>query len=72
MDKSNIEPGMELTQTTGDGNPAPWGLRQVQKKGSARAMTQKERLKVHAEIERTNRAKFEVWRQSMKKAGAAK
>ena len=24
-----------MTQTTGDGNPAPWGLRQAQKKGRA-------------------------------------
>ena len=33
-------------------------------------MSIKEKLKVHAEIERTNRAKLEAWKQSRK--GAAK
>jgi hypothetical protein len=35
-------------------------------------MTPKERLKVHAEIERTNRAKLEAWKRYTRKAGAAK
>jgi hypothetical protein len=32
----------------------------------------KEKLKVHAEIERTNRAKLETWKRDTRKAGAAK
>ncbi len=49
-----------------DANAKRW------RKDGARAMSIKEKLKVHAEIERTNRAKLEAWKQSMRKAGAAK
>jgi hypothetical protein len=44
----------------------------VGERKGARAMSIKEKLKVHAEIERQNRAKLEAWKQSMRKAGAAK
>lgn len=32
-----------MTQTTGDGNPAPWGLRQAQKKGRCKGNDDTER-----------------------------
>ena len=32
-------------------------------------MTFKERLKVHVQIERTNRAKLEAWKRKQKKGG---
>jgi hypothetical protein len=35
-------------------------------------MSIKERLKVHAEIERTNREKLEAWKRNGRKAGAVK
>ena len=34
-------------------------------------MTLKERLKVHAEIERQNRAKVDAWKRQQKKGGSA-
>ena len=34
-------------------------------------MTMKERLKVHAEIERQNRAKLDTWKREQKKGGSA-
>ena len=34
-------------------------------------MTIKERLKVHAEIERQNRAKLDAWKREQKKGGSA-
>ena len=58
-----------MTQTTGDGNPAPWGLRHAQKKGRCKGMmTPKEKLKVHVQIERENARKLREW---MKKGGKA-
>ena len=45
----------------------PCSLRQTQKKGSARAMTLKERLKIHRQIERENARKLREWKQ--KKGG---
>lgn len=35
-------------------------------------MSIKEKIRVHIEIEQANKAKLEAWRQSMRKAGAAK
>ena len=57
----------DLTLTTGDGH-APGCQRQALKKGSARAMTIKERLKVHAEIERENARKLREWKKGRKTA----
>lgn len=37
----------------------------VLKKGSARAMTMKERLKVHAETERQNRGHYNEWKRGI-------
>lgn len=34
-------------------------------------MTLKEKLKVHAEIERQNRAKLEAWKREQKKKGGS-
>lgn len=36
------------------------------KKGRARAMTMKERLKVHGQIERQNRRHYEAWKQGLR------
>ena len=45
----------------------PCSQRQALKKGSARAMTIKERLKVHAEIERENARKLRDWKEGEKR-----
>jgi hypothetical protein len=44
----------------------------VGERKGARAMSIKEKIRVHIEIERENKAKFDAWRESMRKAGAAK
>ena len=49
------------TDETGRGGITP-------QKGSARAMTIKERLKVHAEIERENARKLREWKKGGKTA----
>ena len=46
-----------------DANAKRW------RKDGARAMTPKERIKVHAEIERTNRAKLDAWKRKQKEGG---
>ena len=48
---------------------APGCQRQALGKGSARAMTMKERIKVHVQIERENARKLREWKQ--KKGGKA-
>ena len=60
-----------MTQTDRGRTPAPCGLCQsTGERNSARAMmTPKERLKVHAEIERQNREKLEAWKRKQKKGG---
>jgi len=53
--------------------PAPGCQRQsVGERKGARAMSIKEKIRVHIEIERANKAKLDAWRESMRKAGAAK
>jgi hypothetical protein len=47
-----------------DANAKRWG-----KDGARAMMTPKEKLKVHAEIERTNREKLEAWRQIEEERG---
>lgn len=42
------------------------------KEGARVMMTLKQKLKVHAEIERQNRAKLDAWRRAQRKAGAGK
>jgi hypothetical protein len=44
----------------------------VGERKGARAMSIKEKIRVHIEIERENKAKLDAWRESMRKAGAAK
>ena len=62
-----------MTLTTGDARRPRMPTPSVgERKGARAMMTPKERLKVHVEIERTNRAKLEAWKRDMRKAGAAK
>ena len=60
-----------MTLTDRGGTPALVVNAKALKKGSARAMTLKERLKVHAEIERQNREKVDAWKREQKKGGSA-
>ena len=58
-----------LTLTTGDARPPPDANAKRWGKDGARAMlTPKERIKIHAEIERENARKLREW---MKKGGKA-
>lgn len=61
-----------MTLTTGDARRPRMPTPSVGERKGARAMSIKEKIRVHIEIERANKAKFEAWRQSMRKAGAAK
>jgi hypothetical protein len=44
----------------------------VGERKGARAMSIKNKIRVHIEIERANKAKLDAWRESMRKEGAAK
>lgn len=48
--------------------PAPCGLRQIaEERKGARAMTQKERVRVHVQIERENKRKLKEWKEERRK-----
>ena len=56
-----------MTLTTGDGH-APGCQRQRRwRKDGARAMTPKERIKVHVQIERENARKLREWKEGGKR-----
>lgn len=61
-----------MTLTTGDARRPRMPTPNVGERKGARAMSIKNKIRVHIEIERANKAKLEAWRQSMRKAGAAK
>ena len=62
-----------MTLTTGDARRPRMPTPSVgERKGARAMMTPKQKLEMHRQIVRANKAKLEAWRQSMRKAGAAK
>ena len=60
-----------MTLTTGDARPPPDANAKRWGKDGARAMlTPKERIKIHAEIERENARKLREWKKKRKGAAA--
>ena len=57
-----------MTQTTGDGNPPLGVCARRRRKEGARAMTPKERIKVHVQIVRENARKLKEWKKGGKAA----
>lgn len=57
-----------MTLTDRGGTPAlVVNAKSVEERIGARAMSIKEKLKVHAEIERQNREKLEAWKRGVRK-----
>ena len=53
-----------MTLTTGDARTPPDANAKRWRKDGARAMTPKERIKVHIQIERENARKLKEWKES--------